>query len=148
MNKEPLSFLLVVLLGSGMVFAWYALGEQISAYYAAGNSFVAPIHPVLTPCFYGSCAFVVAFVWALVLWRTQGTSHVWMFRFLVFCTIFAAVVVAYESLIYAHVIPSLPFNCAPGVHPLNTACFTGMLFFMVSAACSYSLYRYEKNNVV
>lgn len=131
--RHTFSVLLVTLLGSGMFFAWYALGEQFAAYYAAGNSFVTPIHPALTPCFYGSCAFIGAFVWALVLWRTHSASYTWLYRFLVFCTLFAGAVVAYESLMYAKLIPTLPFNCAPGVHPLNTPCFVGMLFFMVSA---------------
>ena len=132
-----LSYILAGILGSGMVCAWYALGEQFIAYNNAQTSFVPLVHPMLTPCFYGSCAFVAAFVWSLLLVAYPNAPYRWFVRFLALCTLFAFAVVVYESLMYMHIIPTLIVNCSPGVHPLHTPCFSGMLFFAVSYVIAY-----------
>lgn len=140
--------ILVFVLGAGMCSAWYALGNQFAAYYSTVHTFAPPIHPMLTPCFYGSCAFVVAFVWALVLVIKKHPITRWVVWFLGFCTIFAGGVVAYESLMYAQIIPTFIVNCAPGVHPLRTPCFTGMLFFAVSYVLARVIVMHEKIKII
>jgi hypothetical protein len=136
------------MLGVGMCVAWYALGNQFAAYYNAAYTFAPPIHPVLTPCFYGSCAFVIVFVWALlIVFRAQQMS-IWLVRLLAFCTVFAGAVVLYESLMYAHIIPTFVVNCSPGVHPLRTPCFTGLLFFAVSYVLARAIVKHEKITLI
>lgn len=139
--------LLVFVLGGGVVFSWHALGLQFAQFIAQyGTLFqftgITNANPLLTPCFYGSCAFVVAFVWALVLTTSYNhRSMRWLVRFLMFGVCFALIVLTYEALEYFKVFSvGVPISCAPGVHPLETPCFTGLLFFMGSALVAWRVH--------
>ncbi len=129
----------LVLFG-GTVFAWSKLIPQLRDFWALYGTFfrvndcVIP-NPFLTACFYGSAAFLVALFWSIRVYQSPGYGGERRLRnFLLFCVVFGASVVAYEAVEYYKLFghSTNAFICTPGVSPLETPCFTGMLFFIVA----------------
>jgi hypothetical protein len=107
----------------GTIFAWAALFRQFSG--------TGP-NPFLTACFYGSVAFLVALFWSVRVYQRPAFPGERRLRnFLLFCVVFAATVVAYEAVVFYKLfsVGTNAFICTPGVPPLETPCFTGLLFF-------------------
>ena len=137
----------------GTFFAWSKLIPQMRDFQGLyGTLFYftdcAIPNPLTTACFYGSVAFMVACIWAL--WMLQGPSETSARRlraFLVFCVVFAGSVVLYEAADYYKLFAgdALPISCSPGVHPLKTPCFYGMLFFLSACIVASSIVRKIKN---
>ncbi len=145
--------LTLTLLG-GALFAWTTLFAQFEKFLNLyGTLFrfadcVMP-NPLITPCFYGSVAFVVACVWsAWLIKKPSSTGDLWISRFLGFGVVFALAVLGYEAIEYYHLIDfgGVSVSCAPGVHPLQTPCFTGLLFFLAAYLLSFALLRVERTN--
>lgn len=128
----------IVILFCGTIFAWSKSFTQIgNFYYEYGTLLrfndVAIPNPLTTACIYGSTAFLIALYWSVLLYQnSQHASALWLRNFLAFCVVFAGSVVAYEAIIYYRLFgqSTTTFICTPGVHPLQTPCFTGMLFFL------------------
>lgn len=91
-------------------------------------------NPLLTPCLYGSLAFLVALVWSVYLHiEPNEASEKWLGRLLVFGIAFATLVVSYECADYFGLFKfGVPFVCSPGVNPVYTACFRGLIFFIAA----------------
>lgn len=138
----------LVLLG-GTVFAWSQLVPQFIDFYALyGDPFrfqdCAIPNPLATACLYGSLAFIVAFIWSLrILQRGNKTSQKYLKNFLIFCVLFAASVFLFEVADYYKLIPSgtPSVSCSPGVQPLATPCFYGMLFFIAALTSASGIHR-------
>jgi len=137
-RPRTLLALQVLLLLAGSMFAWVKLVPQFTGFYALYGTFlrvsdcVIP-NPFTTACLYGSTAFLVALVWSLGAYQKPDLASERRLRnFLLFCVAFAASVVAYEAVEYYKLFgPSTSaFICTPGVSPLQTPCFIGMLFFI------------------
>lgn len=129
----------VVLLG-GTIFAWSKLLPQFGNFQAIyGTIFrfrdcVIP-NPLATACFYGSMAFIFATVWSFFVWNNSSHFHERYLRnFLLFCVVFAGSVVSYEFADYYKLFGanSVIITCTPGLFPLLTPCFTGLIFFLTS----------------
>jgi hypothetical protein len=127
------------ILAAGVVSSWSALIIQFGAFYRTYGtlwhlSTGSATNPFLTPCLYGSLAFLAAFLWACILfiWPNQR-SDIWLNRLLLFGVLFAAVVVAYDCADYLHLFSvGIPIVCAPHVNPLFTPCFRGLIFFALA----------------
>jgi hypothetical protein len=124
----------------GTIFAWSKLIPQFSNFQSLyGTLFrfsgCAIPNPLLTACLYGSTAFLIALFWSCSLYRKQKyVSERRLRNFLLFCVIFAASVVLYEAADYykLFVAGTISVSCSPGVSPLQTPCFYGMLFFIAA----------------
>ncbi len=127
-----------LLLAGGTVFAWSKLIPQFGNFYAAYGTFwrfrdcTIP-NPLATACFYGSLAFLFALFWSLAVFRSPSPiGERYLRNFLLFCVFFAGSVVSYEFADYYKLFGSnaIPVSCSPGVFPLLTPCFFGLLFFL------------------
>lgn len=147
-TKKLLILQSLILLG-GTVFAWSKLIPQLRDFLALYGTFfrfsdcVIP-NPFLTACFYGSAAFLVALFWSLAVYQHPSYASERRLRnFLLFGVVFAASVVSYEAALYYKLLAagSVPVTCTPGVSPVETPCFTGMLFFIAAYTFSVSVTR-------
>jgi len=136
--KKLLGVQTLVLFG-GMVFAWSKLIPQLVDFYARYGTFfrvsdcVVP-NPFLTACLYGSLAFAGALYWSLRVYLSPAyMSERYLRNFLVFCVAFAGSVVLSETVEYYKLFTGVvSVTCSPGVAPVATPCFTGMIFFIVA----------------
>ncbi len=144
----------VAVLALGTGFSWITLLFDYRRFIAAGGHMLelsgcAVANPVVTPCFYGALAFLVAFVWALTILRSapgavRNRQHKLQFL-LAAGTAFAWGNFAYE--VYRFMQPQPPasaFRCPPGavaVHPLMLPCFYGAIIFLMALACSVLIIR-------
>jgi hypothetical protein len=144
MNARTAEWVRIGILGLGVVSAWSALVVQFRTFLAAyGTLFhvstTVASNPLLTPCLYGSLAFLGAFAWAIYLYvYPNERSDVWLNRLLLFGVVFAAVVVLYDCADYFHLFRfGVPLVCTPGVNPLYTPCFRGLIFFAAAFATGF-----------
>jgi hypothetical protein len=143
-NMEYGAYLRTFILGAGVVSSWSALIAQFRNFLGAYGTLMHAStttfsNPLLTPCLYGSLAFLVALVWstALHIYPNQA-SEKWLGRLLLFGIVFAVVVVSYDCADYFGLIRfGALFVCTPGVNPLYTACFRGLLFFIAAYAAGW-----------
>lgn len=138
LDLKKLLFAQGLFLLGGMVFAWTRLIMQFRNFHALYGTIwrfrdcTLP-NPMATACFYGSLAFVAAFIWSLTLVQKPSlVSQRRLRNFLLFCVVFAGSVVSYETADYLKLIPGggVPVSCTPGVNPILTPCFYGLLFFL------------------
>jgi hypothetical protein len=139
---KKLLTLQTLLLAAGTIFSWSRVVVQFQTFIQRyGTIFrikdCAFPNPFVTACFYGSVAFIVALVWSGVILQSQTPnpkSERYLRNFLLFCIFFALSVLTFEFLTYYKVFrTSAPIvSCSPGVFPLYTPCFIGMLFFLAS----------------
>jgi uncharacterized membrane protein YbhN (UPF0104 family) len=127
------NYLRTFILGLGVVSAWSALILQFSNFYGA---VAGATNPYLTPCLYGSLCFLAALAWSgYLIVRPNAQSEVWLQRLLAFGIVFAAVVVAYDCADYLGLFRfGVPIVCSPGVNPIYTPCFRGLVFFALAYA--------------
>jgi len=137
---------------AGVMVAWTAVFDAFANFYDVyGTIFrvreCAIINPVLTPCFYGANAFLVAFL--VSLWLIYKPTREWLNHlegFLWFGAVFAATVLTYELLQYYHVFGGRSISCAPGVNPLFSACAIGGVLFLGTAALLKHFRSYESQS--
>lgn len=147
-----ISIALSLTLLGGSLFAWTTLYGQFQQFFGLyGTLFrfadcIMP-NPLITPCFYGAVAFLVALGWSVYLIaRPDARSSIWLSRLLLFGVFFALAVLGYEAAEYYKWIDfgGVSVSCAPGVHPLATPCFTGFLFFAAGYALSFAIVILQK----
>jgi hypothetical protein len=137
-------YLRTFVLGAGVVSSWSAVIVQFSQFYKLYGTFLHAstlyaTNPFLTPCLYGSLAFLVACIWScwLVLYP-NARSEWWLNALLIFGIVFASVVMLYECGLYFGYFRFGPILvCTPGVNPLYTPCFRGLIFFFLAFAASW-----------
>lgn len=136
---KRLSYILSVLLAGGVIVSWVAVYRLFAQFWPVyGNIFrfrdCAFPNPLATPCFYGAVAFLIAFIWSLTLLKNPSLkSAVRLKGLLIFGTVFALSVLIYEVFDYYKIFSGPIASCAPGVPPLETPCFYGLIFFATSA---------------
>lgn len=136
---KRLLYILTVLLGGGMIVSWAAVVRQFQNFFQYYDTIfrfrdcVAP-NPLVTPCFYGAVAFLIAFIWSLTLLKSPTLARARRLKgLLIFGTVFALSVLIYEAFDYYKIFTGPIQSCAPGVPPLQTPCFYGFIFFTTSA---------------
>src|SRR5512144_2720715 len=153
MNKTLLRVQAAVL-ALGTLFSWLTLVFDYRRYFAAGGqvlelSACAVANPLVTPCFYGALAFLLAFAWAIAILRSApGTvakrqGHLqWL---LVAGTLFAWGNFAYLAHRFLQPQPAASaFSCPPGeqaANPLTAPCFYGALIFSAALVVSVLILR-------
>lgn len=153
---KKLLLIQTLLIAAGTIFSWSRVVVQFQTFtHLYGTIFrikdcTFP-NPLVTACFYGSVAFLVALVWSGILLQNSILNiknERYLRNFLLFGVFFALSVLTFEFLAYYKVFrTSAPIViCTPGVFPLYTPCFYGMLFFLAS----YLVARYivKKNNII
>ncbi|MHB8661035.1 MAG: hypothetical protein ACYC75_03865 [Minisyncoccota bacterium] len=138
-------FLIVqsLVLLAGTVFAWSNFLPQISRFQSLYETLfkftdcTVP-NPLLTACFFGSFAFLIALLWSLSIYRSPNPLRERRLRnFLLFCVVFATSVIVYEAAQYYKLIASaVSISCNPGASPFTTPCFYGDIFFIISLSIS------------
>ena len=147
MNRKFYYAQSLVLFG-GSLFSWTVLMGNFSQFYSIyGTIFrfrdcYLLDNPMLTPCFYGAVAFVVALIWSLVLTfsaQSSAASQKWLSRLLLFGVVFAISVLSYETAQYYKLFSGPGISCTPGAVPWKTPCFFGAIFFIVSFGISRAI---------
>ncbi len=145
---QKLLLVQVLLLGGGTLFSSYTMFGQLYAFrelhgtiFQFTDTFTN--NPLATPCFFGSLAFLIAFTASVVLLlRFEWRDERWLRNFLIFCVCFAAIVLAYEACdFFQWIHVGTAVSCAPGVNPLQSPCFVGLVFFVLSALSAQRIVR-------
>lgn len=149
--RKKLLLLQTLILAGGVVFAWSRVVLQFQAFYARyGTIFkfkdCTYPNPFATACYYGALALLFSFIWSMSLYLRKEPKEVCFKRlrnFLLFGVFFAASVLTYEFLLYYKVIKvtGAIISCSPGVYPLRTPCFIGMLFFLAAFIAASKIAR-------
>ena len=148
-TKKNLLYLQSLLLLSGTIFAWGNVLKEFKIYFAAGGQILqtagCPVtNPIITPCFWGATAFLIAFVWSLNILRIKPTAQIsneiklnW---FLVASTIFGWGNVALEFYKY-YASKMQPIVSCTGIikSPIYAPCFTGSIIFLTSLIYALNL---------
>ena len=153
MNRTLLKFQ-VGILAIGTVFSWTTLVFDYRRFFASGGSVFelsgcVVTNPVITPCFYGALAFLIALLSASAILRSNPTAVLKNQRRLQFLliagTAFAWGNFAYEAYRFIQSKPtSSEFGCPAGdlvVNPLMTPCFYGALIFLAALVVSLLITR-------
>lgn len=136
MNEKKILLAQAIVLLGGTVFSWYHLLPMVSRFqsvYGTLFHFVGCTvpNPFLTPCLYGSVAFLIALLWSMSMYRYPGHARERRLRnFLLFCVAFGVVAVSYETAQFYHVIGGYSVSCDPGASPFATPCFFGTFFYI------------------
>jgi hypothetical protein len=144
----------VAVLAIGTSFSWITLVFDYRRFFASGGhvlgiSGCAVTNPIITPCFYGALAFLVAFAWALAILRSAPEAVLKRQRglhlLLAAGTVFAWGNFAYEVYRFMQPQPAASaFSCPAGeaaVNPLMTPCFYGALIFLTALVVSVLIVR-------
>jgi|SRR3989344_3731983 len=151
METRHLFIIQTAILLGGTIFAWSQTLPQFGNFYTAYGTFfrfedcVIP-NPLATACFYGSIAFVVALLWSFRIMQNPDFARERRLKnFLILCVLFAGSVFLYEVIDYYNIFSesagAFPISCTPGVFPLKTPCFYGLLFFAGSLVASVFVIR-------
>ncbi len=143
MNLPLLRKIQVGVLALGTLFSWTTLVLDYRRFFASGGrvlelSGCAVANPIVTPCFYGALAFLMALVWASVILRSAPAVAARRQRGLQWLlaagTLFAWGNFAYEVYRYfRQPAAASPFMCPAGEavgNPLLAPCFYGALIFL------------------
>lgn len=130
---------------AGTVFAGYTIaGDFVRFYHLYGTVFrlkdCAFPNPVLTPCFWGGWAFLIALVWSFLIMRMPGDRQKIHQKYLVYLLI-AGTIFGWANFGYGWVKflanqgrPTVGCSGQVTANPFTTPCFFGSLFFTASLA--------------
>lgn len=124
----------------GTLFAWYTVVTDFIRFYQVEGSIfkiqncLAP-NPVMTPCFYGAWAFLIALIWSfMILKMPEAKQKVQEKRLLIL--LIAGTLFAWGNFswglvkfIQANGQPSVGCSGQIVTNPFATPCFIGALFF-------------------
>lgn len=146
------------MLAIGTAFSWFTLVADYRRFFAAGGrvlefSGCVVQNPLATPCFYGALAFLIAFVWSVIVLRSppaamrgRESALLWL---LAAGTVFAWGNFAYEAIrFYSATKAASPFSCPPGggaIHPLLAPCFYGALIFLAALVTAILILRVSRS---
>ncbi|MFH0952480.1 MAG: hypothetical protein V1838_04875 [Patescibacteria group bacterium] len=146
----------LVLLG-GTVFAWYTVVQDFRRFFdyegtllKFSDCFVP--NPLMTPCFYGAFAFLIAFIWSLsILFRpeNQAVRHGHLRWLLVAGVIFAWSVNIYELIKwYSRASGEPAIGCSGTIvsNPYSTPCFVGASIFLLALIVSLVIIKKNKTS--
>ncbi len=154
MKKLPQ--LLVVVLSVGSLFAWYTVYQDFSRFYGFYHTIFrvkncSVPNPVVTPCFYGAFAFVIALIWSLKNLKSSVEAQPKGYRrllwFLVCANIFAWSNFSLELIKWLRAGGKPIVGCSGLVtsNPFATPCFIGSAFFFLALlACVILVKKFVK----
>lgn len=111
---------------------WYAEGTFFKVAHTAFPN------PFLSPCLWGTTAFVVLTVWVFLLFRMDEVRRARHIRILTWvlagCVVFAVTVFTKETYDFYHPKGLFPVGCSgdPVTNPFTTTCAFGASMFIVS----------------
>lgn len=132
----------------GTIFAWFTVYSDFTRFYNLyGNitritNCVIP-NPVTTACFYGSFAFLGAFIWSLFINKASKSKKITNQKkfhiLLIGSTIFAFSNLALEIYNFYFSKASTQISCSgvPSENIFVTPCFIGSMFFLGSLIISW-----------
>jgi len=136
----------------GTIFAWFTVYSDFTRFYnlyedlTRISNCVIP-NPVTTACFYGSFAFLGAFIWSLVINKAsipkKKTNQKKLHILLIGSTIFAFSNLALEIYNFYFSKDSSQISCSgvPSDNIFVTPCFIGSMFFLGSLIISSIIKR-------
>lgn len=150
MKKLPQ--LLVVVLFLGSLFSWYTVYQDFSRFYGFYHTIFrikncSVPNPVVTPCFYGAFAFVIALVWSLSILKGGAEAQPKRYRhllwFLVCANIFAWSNFSLGLIKWLRAGGKPIVGCSGLVtsNPFTTPCFIGSAFFFLALLVGVALTR-------
>lgn len=152
-QMKKLLYIQTGILLAGTLFTWSKLIPQVISYFELYGTFfkiggLQP-NPFLTACLYGSLAMLASFVLSVLLLRNfDPKRQKYLLYLLWFGVAFALAIVSYEFYTF-YCAPETTSNfisCSPGVHPLKTPCFAGLLFFLAGALTATQLRKRSQND--
>ena len=145
----------LVLLG-GVLFSWYTVYADFTRFYnTEGTLFkikdcVYP-NPVITPCFYGAIVFLIAFVWAIYMYREKlfpsrvhKQQRLWLI--LLAGTAFGWINFGFSLFkFYAAPVPEqVTCSGVPTDNPFLTPCFWGSVIYLIAFLLSWVIMKKNK----
>lgn len=150
---KKLLWLQSIILLAGTAFAYYTVYSDFQLFnFYEGTIFklkdcVVP-NPVLTPCFYGAFAFLVAFIWSLFILKSKEIfkQERRLLLLLIASTIFAwgnffSVVIRYYTTWLG---PKVSCSGTELINPLQTSCFIGSMIFLIALIVAIIILRFSK----
>lgn len=144
--------LLPLALISGTLFAWYTVFADFSRFYNnEGTLFkiqdCAVPNPVTTPCFYGAFAFLIAFVWSIMIMKNT-TNRIKELKKLAWLLL-ASVLFAWGNFVYSLILfyqtrgSGHAIGCSGQVvtNPWLTPCFIGAVIFLLAFVIAIILFK-------
>lgn len=148
-NTTILRILRILLLAAGVLISWYTVIAQfVIEYRYCGTVFPSSEcliqSPLITPCFYGACAFFVSFAWVSWMYKTDSGHHeAYLRNFLLLCVVFALSVLGAECAQYFGLVGGPAIGCTPGSNPLLSPCAAGAVLFGAAYIVSWAVCRRE-----
>ena len=146
-----------VLLLMGTLFAWFTVYSDFIRFYNLYGDITkisgcAIPNPVTTACFYGSFAFLGAFIWSLFINKTTAAKKIAnqkkLHLLLIGSTIFAFSNLSLEVYNFYFNSASGQVSCSgvPATNIFATPCFIGSMFFLGSLIISILIKMKSKNS--
>jgi hypothetical protein len=144
---------LVVFLAIGALVAWSTTILALTRFYGSEGTLlrldnIGIPNPVITPCFWGAVAFLIAVPWAGSLYSRLGRANpVGGYRmlgwFLVACVLFGWSVVGYESWRLSQSATGSIIGCtaAPMTSIFQSPCLYGSSMYLASLVAAYIVVR-------
>ncbi len=140
----------------GTIFAWFTVFTDFSRFYNLYGSLTRISNceipnPVTTACFYGSFAFLTAFIWSLFILRTSKQKKISnqnkLHLLLIGSTVFAFSNLAIEiyNFYFSKTTEQLSCSGVPADSIFITPCFIGSMFFLGSLVISTIIKRSQHN---
>jgi hypothetical protein len=149
--RKKLLLLQTLILAGGLVYSWSRVIIQFQTFYQTYGTILkikdcTYPNPLATACFYGAVMFLVTFIFSLALYLQPLLNEKrerLLRNLLAFGSVFAASVLTYEFLLYYKIVrvTGAIISCSPGIYPLKTPCFIGLLFFFVSFLVAAQIVR-------
>lgn len=151
-NKSTWYFIQILALVVGSIIAWSTVIKNfINFYQVEGTLFKVMdcnfTNPVLTPCFWGAIAFIIALIWAVSLYTKRGQANQtkqqwWLFLLLIASTIFGWANVVYEEwqIILAH--GGAVTGCSGTMTSITqSSCMYGSIMFLIAMVATWMIIK-------
>ncbi|MFH0873746.1 MAG: hypothetical protein V1846_02790 [Candidatus Komeilibacteria bacterium] len=145
--------ILTLILAVGTLFAWYTVYNDFSLFYNLEGTVLkinncAIPNPVTTPCFYGAFAFLIAFIWSIMLLRKPLQLALQGLKKLLWLLV-ASVLFAWGNFVYSLITfyqtkdSGQAIGCSGQLvtNPWTTPCFIGACIFLTALVVAVILYR-------
>lgn len=155
MNIKIFLYLQSLTLTGGTVFAWFTVFTDFSRFFNAGHEITTltgyvPPNPLVTPCFYGAIAFLIALGLSInvILSKAKNlTKHQKRLNYLLIAgSLFAWGNVAYEFYKYFQATTEEYIGCSGHLvsSPFETACFIGACVYLAALVVSVIILKTKK----
>lgn len=157
---KRLYYLQTALLLAGTILAWVTVFNDFSRHYdmygslTRINDCVIP-NPVMTPCFYGAFAFLLAFIWSINILRNLESEKIAYKQKRLWILLIAGTIFAWSNFslelikFYSSNTEKLSCSGVPTNNVFLTPCFFGAAVFLLTLIVATIIkYRKEENKTV